>query len=92
MKSSFIQNIVGIPDYRSANVGQYARTKHRPIQHMEFMTNEYWRRRYWARNFLAYNRFSTAPCNTNHTTLADWEKSDRFNFLITQNVDGLHTR
>jgi NAD-dependent deacetylase sirtuin 4 len=83
----------GIPDYRSAKVGQYARTKHRPIQHMEFMTNEFLRRRYWARNFLAYNTFSRAVPNLNHKILAEWEKtSSRFNSLITQNVDGLHLR
>ncbi|KAI6244106.1 Deacetylase sirtuin-type domain-containing protein [Aphelenchoides fujianensis] len=80
----------GIPDYRSAKVGQFARTPHRPIQHQEFMSSEYFRRRFWSRNFVAYPRFSSASPNISHRILAEWEKSPRFQSLITQNVDDLH--
>uniref|UniRef100_A0A1I7Z6Q7 NAD-dependent protein deacylase n=1 Tax=Steinernema glaseri TaxID=37863 RepID=A0A1I7Z6Q7_9BILA len=82
----------GIPDYRSAEVGQYARTNHRPITHQEFFASEDKRRRYWSRNYVAWPRFSSAPCNDAHYSLASWERSDRFLWLITQNVDGLHTQ
>ncbi|KAL3123525.1 hypothetical protein niasHT_006604 [Heterodera trifolii] len=60
----------------------------------EFMGSEWWRRRYWARNFLAWPRFSAAQCNVTHRTMARWEHSDpnRFFWLITQNVDGLHAK
>ncbi|KAH7706591.1 sirtuin 4 [Aphelenchoides avenae] len=81
----------GIPDYRSERVGQYARTPHRPITIEEFMTSEWWRRRFWARNYVAWPRFRNAPCNETHYKLADWERSERFHWLITQNVDGLHS-
>ncbi|KAK0406971.1 hypothetical protein QR680_018920 [Steinernema hermaphroditum] len=81
----------GIPDYRSAEVGQYARTNHRPITHQEFFASEYKRRRYWSRNYVAWPRFSSAPPNESHYAVAGWERSDRFTWLITQNVDGLHT-
>ena len=37
--------VSGIPDYRSEGVGLYDRTKHRPIQHMDFMTDYKARRR-----------------------------------------------
>ncbi|CAD5234728.1 unnamed protein product [Bursaphelenchus xylophilus] len=81
----------GIPDYRSEGVGLYARTKHRPIQYQDLMKNEYWRRKYWSRNYVAWERFNRAKPNVAHYTLAEWEQSQRVNWLITQNVDGLHT-
>ncbi|CAD6187340.1 unnamed protein product [Caenorhabditis auriculariae] len=82
----------GIPDYRSHKVGLYERTNHRPIQHSEFMKSESIRQRYWARNFLAWPNFSQAPCNVTHKAVARWERSSRFVWLITQNVDGLHSK
>ncbi|VDM47368.1 unnamed protein product [Toxocara canis] len=80
----------GIPDYRSEKVGQYARSKHRPIDYQTFMKSERSRRRYWARNAIAWTRFSQSKPNATHYAIANWEKSDRFKWLITQNVDGLH--
>lgn len=82
----------GIPDYRSEKVGQYARTDHRPIEHQDFMRSEKWRRRYWARNTVAWPRFSSSKPNATHYAIASWEASDKFTWLITQNVDGLHSR
>ncbi|MFH4982668.1 hypothetical protein AB6A40_009377 [Gnathostoma spinigerum] len=82
----------GIPDYRSAKVGQYARSGYKPVEFADFMSSERWRQRYWARNYVAWPRFSSAECNINHRTIAKWEQSDRFVWLITQNVDGLHLR
>ncbi|CAI5454052.1 unnamed protein product [Caenorhabditis angaria] len=82
----------GIPDYRSEGVGLYARSNHRPIIHSNFMKSADVRQRYWARNFLAWPNFSQAKCNSNHYEVANWELSDRFTWLITQNVDGLHLK
>ncbi|PAV80735.1 hypothetical protein WR25_03329 [Diploscapter pachys] len=82
----------GIPDYRSPKIGLYERSNHRPMMHQDFMKSAASRRRYWARNFLAWPNFSKAVCNETHLTLAKWEASDRFTWLITQNVDGLHTK
>lgn len=82
----------GIPDYRSPKVGQYARTDHRPIFHQEFMRSIGARRRYWSRNYVAWPRFSASQPNETHKKIAEWEKSPRFKWLITQNVDGLHSR
>ncbi|PIO73566.1 transcriptional regulator, Sir2 family [Teladorsagia circumcincta] len=48
--------------------------------------------RYWSRNFLAWPNFSRATCNAAHRAIASWERSDKFVWLITQNVDGLHTK
>uniref|UniRef100_A0A8R1DNH8 NAD-dependent protein deacylase n=1 Tax=Caenorhabditis japonica TaxID=281687 RepID=A0A8R1DNH8_CAEJA len=82
----------GIPDYRSKDVGLYARIAHKPIYHQEFMKSERCRQRYWSRNYLAWPKFGSAAPNINHYSLAKWEASDRFLWLITQNVDGLHLK
>uniref|UniRef100_A0A1I7X488 Deacetylase sirtuin-type domain-containing protein n=1 Tax=Heterorhabditis bacteriophora TaxID=37862 RepID=A0A1I7X488_HETBA len=82
----------GIPDYRSKKVGLYERSTHKPTTHQEFMNSEKARRRFWARNFLAWPSFSRAKCNPAHFAIASWERSDRFTWLITQNVDGLHQK
>lgn len=81
----------GIPDYRSPKVGQYARTDYRPILHQEFMNSLAARKRYWTRNYVAWPRFSASQPNEIHKAVADWERSERFSWLITQNVDGLHS-
>ncbi|KAL5250210.1 hypothetical protein ACHWQZ_G016066 [Mnemiopsis leidyi] len=82
----------GIPDYRSEGVGLYDRTKHRPIQHMEFMTDFQARRRYWARNYIGFPIFISKVPNTAHTVLADMEKYKMVDWLVTQNVDRLHQK
>lgn len=46
----------GIPDYRSDEVGLYARNNHKPVQYQEFVKSSYARKRYWARNFVAWPR------------------------------------
>ena len=80
----------GIPDYRSEEVGLYARTNHKPIQHQEFMKSKHVRQRYWARNFVGWSTFSGVAPNLSHTTLATWEKHGKISQIITQNVDRLH--
>lgn len=82
----------GIPDYRSKDVGLYARISHKPIYYQEFMTSAQCRQRFWSRSFLTWPTFGLAVPNINHHALAKWEKSRRFLWLITQNVDGLHLR
>ncbi|ETV96007.1 hypothetical protein, variant [Aphanomyces invadans] len=83
----------GIPDYRSAGVGLYARANHRPIQHMDFMTSAATRQRYWARNFMARGKWRAVQPNTNHNILARWQESGRWDVtIVTQNVDRLHTK
>lgn len=81
----------GIPDYRSEKVGQYARTSYRPVDYFDFMNSEKWRKHYWARNTVAFRRNSQSQPNSIHKAVASWENSNRFSWLITQNIDGLHT-
>ncbi|XP_066522184.1 NAD-dependent protein lipoamidase sirtuin-4, mitochondrial isoform X2 [Hoplias malabaricus] len=82
----------GIPDYRSEGVGLYARTDRRPMQHSEFVRSAKARQRYWARNYVAWPRFSSHLPNSAHYALRDWEKKGKVHWLVTQNVDALHSK
>ncbi|XP_060532703.1 NAD-dependent protein deacylase Sirt4 [Cylas formicarius] len=81
----------GIPDYRSKDVGLYARTNHKPITHQEFLKSDVIRQGYWARNFVGWDRFSRCVPNIVHYTLKDLEmQSGKISVVVTQNVDNLH--
>ncbi|XP_020034650.1 NAD-dependent protein lipoamidase sirtuin-4, mitochondrial [Castor canadensis] len=82
----------GIPDYRSEKVGLYARTDRRPIQHVDFVRSAPIRQRYWARNFVGWPQFSSHQPNPAHWALSNWEKLGKLYWLVTQNVDALHTK
>lgn len=82
----------GIPDYRSEGVGLYSVTKRRPVQYQDFLKSELARKRYWARNYVAWNRFSSFQPNGCHLILSNWEKRGLIYWLVTQNVDALHTK
>lgn len=82
----------GIPDYRSERVGLYARTNRRPMQHTEFMRSSKARQRYWARNYVGWPLFSSHLPNSAHYALRDWEEKGKVHWLVTQNVDALHSK
>ncbi|XP_060048947.1 NAD-dependent protein lipoamidase sirtuin-4, mitochondrial [Erinaceus europaeus] len=82
----------GIPDYRSEKVGLYARTDRRPIQHRDFISSAPVRQQYWARNFVGWPRFSSHLPNSAHQALSSWERHGKLYWLVTQNVDALHTK
>ncbi|CAG9559037.1 unnamed protein product [Danaus chrysippus] len=80
----------GIPDYRSEEVGLYARSNHKPIQYQEFVKYPRVRQRYWARNFVGWPRFSAVKPNATHHVIRDLEKIGKVSSVVTQNVDRLH--
>lgn len=82
----------GIPDYRSEGVGLYARTDRRPMQHAEFVRSAKSRQRYWARNFVGWPQFSSHQPNCAHRVLQRWEVAGKLHWLVTQNVDALHSK
>jgi NAD-dependent SIR2 family protein deacetylase len=79
----------GIPDYRDRD-GKWKHAK--PMQFAEFTGTMAGRRRYWARSFIGWRRMSTAKPNPAHRALAKLEARDHIETLVTQNVDGLHSR
>lgn len=79
----------GIPDYRDKDGVRRGRN---PIQGPDFRKSEAVRRRYWARSMAGYPTLAGASPNVAHYALAELEKAGRIDSIITQNVDGLHTR
>ncbi|XP_024879897.1 NAD-dependent protein deacylase Sirt4-like [Temnothorax curvispinosus] len=82
----------GIPDYRSAEVGLYARSTHKPMLYKEFCNSETARRRYWARNYIGWPRFSSLKPNITHEILKHSEHVGKVGCIVTQNVDNLHSK
>lgn len=80
----------GIPDYRSENIGLYARSTSRPVQFKDFMNSEAVRKRYWARNYIGWPRFSSLQPNISHHLLTKLQKKGILHWIVTQNVDRLH--
>lgn len=80
----------GIPDYRSEKVGRFARSSLRPVQYHQVVKSADVRQRFWARNYVAYPTFAKFEPNSSHRILSEWERDNRFYWLLTQNVDGLH--
>lgn len=79
----------GIPDYRSPE-GLWS--KQTPIYYADFVRNPAVRRRYWARSLNGYPKFRHAQPNEGHKALAAMEAAGRLHYLVTQNVDRLHTK
>lgn len=77
----------GIPDYRD---GDGAWKRARPVLFGTFMADAYARQRYWARSMAGWRRFHRAQPNDAHRALAQLEREDRVEALVTQNVDRLH--
>jgi NAD-dependent SIR2 family protein deacetylase len=77
----------GIPDYRGP--GAPVRM---PMTYQEFVASRESQQRYWARAHLGWSRMGSAEPNAGHRALARLEAAGRVQFLITQNVDGLHER
>jgi NAD-dependent SIR2 family protein deacetylase len=79
----------GIPDYRDRD-GNWKHAK--PMQFAEFKGTLAGRRRYWSRSFLGWRRMSRANPNPAHQAIVGLETAGVVDTVVTQNVDGLHSR
>ncbi len=77
----------GIPDYRGEGAPRRA-----PMTFQTFVGDERARKRYWAGSHLGWKVFRAAEPNLGHRSLATLEDAGLINGIVTQNVDGLHTR
>lgn len=82
----------GIPDYRSAEVGLYAKNGYRPIDYREFLSTHSTRQRYWARSFLSWKQIVDRQPNEGHIALVELERATKLLSTVTQNVDRLHQK
>lgn len=80
----------GVPDYRSPQ-GSYSKG-HKPMLHAEFVGSSLLRARYWARSLRGWRYFAGARPNNTHLSLAALGRAGYVDGVITQNVDGLHTK
>jgi NAD-dependent deacetylase len=79
----------GLPDFRSDN-GFW--TKNKPIQFNEFLQSEAKQRLSWKRNIELHSLLKKIKPNLGHMFVEKITSLQRNNFLITQNIDGLHQK
>ena len=77
----------GIPDYRGPT-GLARRAE--PMTYQTFTGAAAARQRYWARSYLGWRHVAQARPNSGHYAVAELERRELLDGIITQNVDGLH--
>ena len=79
----------GIRDFRGPT-GVWR--ERQPVYFKDFMSSEAARIEYWDQKCQAWPSFRDAEPNAVHTAIADLERAGKLAMVITQNIDGLHTR
>ena len=79
----------GIPDFRGPN-GLWQRR--RPVYYQDFMTSEAARVEHWDYKLEGWTAFRDAQPNAVHHALVRLEQAGKLLLLVTQNIDGLHSK
>lgn len=79
----------GIPDFRGPH-GVWQRR--RPVYYQDFMTSEAARIEHWDYKLEGWTAFRDARPNATHRALVCLERAGKLLLLVTQNIDGLHTK
>ena len=79
----------GIRDFRGPN-GVWK--ERQPVYFDDFMNSKIARAEYWDQKCQAWPSFRDAEPNAVHTSIADLERAGKVSMVVTQNIDGLHTR
>ena len=79
----------GIRDFRGPN-GVWK--ERRPVYFDDFMNSEVARIEYWDQKCQAWPSFREAEPNAVHTSIANLEQAGKLAVVVTQNIDGLHSR
>jgi NAD-dependent deacetylase len=79
----------GIPDFRGPD-GVWKRRK--PVYYHDFMRSEVARIEHWDYKLEAWASFRDAKPNATHEAIAQLERAGKVEAVVTQNIDGLHSR
>ncbi len=79
----------GIPDFRGPE-GVWKRRQ--PVYYEDFMTSEAARIEHWDYKLEGWDAFRGARPNAVHQAIVRLEKADKLHLVVTQNIDGLHSR
>ena len=79
----------GIPDYRGPQ-GVWKRRQ--PVYYHDFMSNEDARYEYWDFKLEGWEAYRDAQPGAVHDAVARLERAGKVEGVVTQNIDGLHTR
>ncbi len=77
----------GIPDFRGPD-GLWKRIQ--PVYYDEFLSSHEARVRHWEYKLAGWPGFREARPNPAHLALAELERRGKLEWLVTQNIDGLH--
>jgi len=81
----------GIPDFRSPG-GVWDRYNPEDFYFQNFVASEASREKYWKMATEMYEPMKKAQPNLAHLAIAELEKLDKLDCVITQNIDGLHAK
>jgi NAD-dependent deacetylase len=79
----------GIPDFRGPD-GVWKRRQ--PVYYHDFMRSEAARIEHWDYKLEAWAAFREAKPNATHEAIVQLERAGRVQAVVTQNIDGLHSR
>jgi len=79
----------GIRDFRGP---QGVWKERQPVYFQDFMSSEAARVEYWDQKLEAWPSFRDAGPNACHDAIAALERAGRIEMVVTQNIDGLHSR
>ncbi len=79
----------GIPDFRGPE-GVWK--KRQPVYYQDFLNSEESRKEYWEYKLEGWRSFRDAQPNSVHQALALLEQAGKLGLLVTQNIDGLHSK